>query len=154
MSEPPDTVARVITRHQRIAVDSNVLIYVLDARGDEGRCAAQLLDAIEAGGGIALLATIGLVEILAGPARADDGARFEAAADELRSIRNLRAVPLSAEMAVDAAWIRGAATLSLPDSVHLATARAAGATAFVTNDRRIRSRPGLEVIYLSDLIAA
>ena len=31
------------------------------------------------------------------------------------------------------------------------TARAAGATAFVTNDRRIKSRPGLEVLYLDDL---
>lgn len=40
------------------------------------------------------------------------------------------------------------------DAIHLATARAAGATALVTNDRRIRSVPRLEVIYLDDIAAA
>ena len=31
-------------------------------------------------------------------------------------------------------------------------ARAAGATAFITNDRRIKSRPNLDVFYLDDLV--
>jgi predicted nucleic acid-binding protein len=39
------------------------------------------------------------------------------------------------------------------DSVHLATARNAGATAFVTNDPWVRSIPRLEVLYLDDLVA-
>jgi predicted nucleic acid-binding protein len=37
--------------------------------------------------------------------------------------------------------------------VHVATARVAGATAFVTNDRRLRSMPKVEVVQLADLIA-
>jgi predicted nucleic acid-binding protein len=44
--------------------------------------------------------------------------------------------------------------MSLADAVHLATARAAGATAFVTNDRRIRGSTKLAVVYLDDLDAA
>lgn len=60
-------------------------------------------------------------------------------------------VPLSAAIAEDAAWLRGRAGMAVADAVHLATARAAGATAFVTNDRRIRSRPGVDVLYLDDL---
>jgi hypothetical protein len=35
----------------------------------------------------------------------------------------------------------------------ICTARAAGATAFVTNDRDIRSSNALEVVYLDDLVA-
>jgi len=54
----------------------------------------------------------------------------------------------------DAAWISGRTGAGLPDAVHLACARAAGATAFLTNDRRIRSRPTLEVVYLDDLLEA
>ncbi len=43
--------------------------------------------------------------------------------------------------------------MALADAMHLASARAAGATAFVTNDRRIRGSSKLEVIYLDDLEA-
>jgi hypothetical protein len=35
--------------------------------------------------------------------------------------------------------------------IYLASARQAGATVFVTNDRRIRSMPQLEVSYLDEL---
>jgi predicted nucleic acid-binding protein len=66
-------------------------------------------------------------------------------------IVGLRIEPLSAEIAVDAAIIRGSRRIVLADAIHLATARAAGATAFVTNDRRLRGSVKLEVVYLDDL---
>jgi predicted nucleic acid-binding protein len=39
----------------------------------------------------------------------------------------------------------------MTDAIHLASARSAGATAFVTNDRRIKPLPQLDVIYLDEL---
>ena len=39
----------------------------------------------------------------------------------------------------------------LPDAAHIACARAAGATALITNDRRIRARLGLEVLSISTI---
>ena len=62
-------------------------------------------------------------------------------------------ISLSGAIAEDAAWIWGASGIGLEDAVHLATARASGATAFVTNDRRLRPIPNLDVIYLDDLVA-
>ncbi len=153
MNEQPDTVARLIDRHHHIAIDSNILIYQLEGEGPGADRATEIIDALEAGALSATLATVGLVEILAGPARADDGARFEEVADEIRLIPNLRLAPLAPEIAIDAAWARGAGGMRLADAIHLSTARAVGATAFVTNDRRIRARPGLEIVYLSDLMA-
>ena len=47
--------------------------------------------------------------------------------------------------------LRGAGPLTLADAIHLATARLAAATAFVTNDRRIRSIDRLEVLHLDAL---
>ena len=60
-------------------------------------------------------------------------------------------VPLSADIAIDVALIRDRQRTDIPDAVHRATARHAGATAIVTNDERMRPIPRLEVVRLTDL---
>lgn len=143
---------RDLAGHRRIGLDSNILIYLLETSGPLADAAARLVDAIDAGTTEAVLSTVGLVEILAGPARAGDAAAFEITADALRDLL-IRVVSLDRATAEDAAWIRGSLGIGLEDAVHLASARNAGATAFVTNDRRLRSIPRLEVVYLDDLVA-
>ena len=149
MSAKRWSVATLSSAHQRIAIDSNVLIYLLESPGPLAEAAAALLDGIEAGSLSGVMASIATVEILTGPARAGDGPGFETAAETLRDLP-VRFVPLDTAVAEDAAWVRGTTSAGLEDSVHLASARAAGATAFVTNDRRVRSISGLEVIYLDE----
>ena len=63
---------------------------------------------------------------------------------------NLRIVPLDAETAIDAVWGRSGGR-GLGDAVHVATARRAGATCFVTNDRRVRGRAGVEIVRLAEI---
>jgi predicted nucleic acid-binding protein len=140
----------LIRGHARIALDSNVLIYLFEGSGPLADKSAALLDAIADGQAEAVLATLALAEICSVPAAAGDPALVERYADELGSLENTRLVPLSADIAVDAAALRGASSLSLADAIHLASARHAGATAFVTADRRIRSSPQLKVLYLDD----
>ncbi len=152
MSERRWSVETLSRAHPRIAIDSNVLIYLLEEDGPRADRAAELVDAIEAGRLVGILSTVGLTEILTGPARAGDGPRFEQAADEVRSL-GLRLVPVDVEIAEDAAWIRGAHGLSTADAIHLASARAAGATLFITNDRRIKPTARLEVAYLDEMTA-
>ena len=143
---------RDLARHRRIGLDSNILIYLLETSGPLADAAARIVDAIDAGTTEAVLSTVGLIEILAGPANAGDAAAFELTADALRDLL-IRVVSLDRATAEDAAWIRGSLGIGLEDAVHLASARNAGATAFVTNDRRLRSIPRLEVVYLDDLVA-
>ena len=143
---------RDLAEHRRIGLDSNILIYLLETSGPLADAAARIVDAIDAGTTEAVLSTVGLIEILAGPARAGDAATFELTADALRDLL-IRVVSLDRATAEDAAWIRGSLGIGLEDAVHLASARNAGATAFVTNDRRLRSIPRLEVVYLDDLVA-
>jgi len=143
-------VATLSAAHPRIAIDANVLIYVLEGILPIGLVARELIDATDSGTVEASLASVGQMEVLTGPARVGDAARFETMADEIRSLQ-LRLVPLESVIAEDAAWLTGDGRLELADAIHVASAKAAGATAFVTNDRRIRSRPGLEVIYLDDI---
>ena len=141
-----------LARHRRIGLDSDILIYLLGTSGPLADAAARIVDAIDAGTTEAVLSTVGLIEILAGPARAGDAAAFELTADALRDLL-IRVVSLDQATAEDAAWIRGSLGIGLEDAVHLASARNSGATAFVTNDRRLRSIPRLEVVYLDDLVA-
>lgn len=152
MSDVPDSVRDLLTRHRRLALDSSVLIYLLEGDPARADAVATLLDDAAEAGSTCILATIGIAEVLAGPARAGDGAGFEMLAAAVRAL-GLEHPVLDVRMAEDAAWISGAAGAGLPDAMHLASAIAAGATAFVTNDRAIRSRPNLEVVYLDDLIS-
>ena len=143
---------RDLAGHRRIGLDSNILIYLLESSGPLRDAAARIVDAIDAGTTEGVLSAVGLVEILAGPARAGDAAAFELTADALRDLL-IRVVSVDRATAEDAAWIGGSLGIGLEDAVHLASARNAGATAFVTNDRRLRSIPRLEVVYLDDLVA-
>lgn len=143
----------ILLKTSRIALDSNVLIYLLEGVGPQADTAATIVDAVEGRRLEGVFASLGLIEVLVGAARSGDAARFEQTAAELRA-SGLRIVDLTATIAEDAAWIRGASGLPLEDAVHLATARSRSADAFVTNDRRIRSLPNLEVAYLDDLTPA
>jgi predicted nucleic acid-binding protein len=145
------TIGQLCARHPRIGLDANVLIYVLEDSGTLADVAQALMEAVEAGQVAAVLSGIGLAEVCAGPARNGDLAMLERYGEALGSMPGLRILPLSAEMAVDAAVIRGIRGLGLADALHLASARAAGATAFVTNDRRVRGSARLDVVYLDEL---
>ncbi len=136
--------------HDRIALDSNVLIYLLEGDARFGEMAAAVIDAIEPGDAQGVMASIGLIEILAGPARSGDATAFERTAAGLADLA-IQIVGLDRELAGDAAWLQGALGLTVGDAIHLATARRAGATAFITNDRRLQSIARLAVLYLDEI---
>jgi predicted nucleic acid-binding protein len=144
------TVDELCARHRRIAVDANVLIYVIEGGHRRGLVARTLMKAVEDGRVGGVMSAAGLAEVLTGPAR-HDLAQVERYNDEIQSIPNLRVVPFEVGQAADAAVIRGVRRTGLSDAIHLASARAAGATAFITNDRQIRGSTKLEVIYLDEL---
>ena len=152
MNERPSSLERLLSAHRRVALDSNILIYLGEDAVGRGAAAGRVVLALAELDIEVVFATIGLAEVLTGPARAGDVIGFESLADELRDL-GLRMVDLDVAISEDAAWLRGRAQLDLVDAIHLATARAAGATLFVTNDRGIRPLPQLAVAYLDDLVA-
>jgi predicted nucleic acid-binding protein len=149
MSAKRWSVASLTAAHQRIALDADVLIYLLEDVEPQASGLAAILDAIDQGAVRASMSSLAHAEVLVGPAKTGDAVRFEQTAAELRDV-NVDVVPVTADVAEDAAWLRGQGSLQLIDAIHVATARKS-ATAFITNDRRIRSVRGLEVYRLDDL---
>jgi predicted nucleic acid-binding protein len=147
------TIDELCRRHRRIALDANVFVYLFEGEGDLSDVAVSLLDAISDGRTSGLAATIALSEVIVGPVRAHEETTAERYVDAIRSIEHLDVVPATAEIAADAGFIRGRSGLTLADALHVATARAAGASVLVTNDRRLRSMPKLAVVQLADLAA-
>ncbi len=145
------TVADLFARHPVVALDSNVIIYLLEGSGPLADTAEALLDGIESGAAAGVLASVALTEILTRPASLGDGVLFERYAEELQEIPNLRVVSLDPQTAIDAPWGRSGQR-ALGDAIHIATARRAGATCFVTNDARVRGRAGVEVVRLSSIV--
>lgn len=145
------TVGELCRRHQRVGLDSNVLIYLIESVEPWHWVAGELINAIEAGACKGSLSALALAEVLSGPARAGDLPHVERSDAEIRGMVGVKITTMGPDIAGDAAVIRGVRGMSLADAIHVASARAAGATAFITNDRRIRGSTKLEVVYLDDL---
>jgi predicted nucleic acid-binding protein len=147
------TVDELCGRHRRIALDANVFIYLFEGKGPLAQTAASLMDAVSTGRVTGLVATIAFSEVIIGPVRTGDETMAERYLDAIRSIENLHVVPATVEITAEAGFVRGRTGLTLADALHVATARATGASVLVTNDRRVRSMPKLEVVQLADLVA-
>ncbi len=117
-----------------LALDTNILIYVLENNPEFGRKAAALLQANEDN---VILSELVYAEILSAPKMSRTKNR-QIAAGFLDSLR-VEFVPLTKEVLLLAANMRAAHTpkLGLGDALHLACAITAGAEKFVTNDRQL-----------------
>lgn len=144
-------VADLARSHQRIGIDSNVVIYALEGSGPESETARAVFNLMATGACSGVLSILGLIEILVGPARHAGDALAQRYADELTDLEGLAITGIDRDAAIQAAHARAGGT-ALADAIHLASARRFGASAFLTNDRRLKPLRGLEVIALPDLV--
>jgi predicted nucleic acid-binding protein len=136
-----------------VAFDATVFVYLFESTGQLAAAAIAMANAVSARRLTGVVSSVALAEVIVRPIRIGDDTMGERYADAIRSIENRHVVPVTIEIAVEAGFVRGRTSLTLADAIHLAMARQAGASAFVTNDRRLRSMPELAVIQLADLVA-
>lgn len=67
---------------------------------------------------------------------------------------DLPVIPISRQILLSAAQLRAETKLKLPDAIHVATAKWAECSAFITNDRGIKHDDGLRVIIWDKLCEA
>jgi predicted nucleic acid-binding protein len=134
----------------KVYLDANFFIYALEAMAPWARVAGEVLASLDGGQLAAVTSELSLAECLVKPlelGRADvAGAYLEL----LKDHRFLSVTPVTREILIEAARLRGLSRIKLPDAIHAATALQKGCSSFLTNDDRLRIE-GLDVVRWHEL---
>ena len=136
-----------------VGLDTAPLIYFVEERPSYLYLVDPFFEAVERGEIQVVTSTVTLTEVLVHPYRQGNPILAERYSRILRSSKNLKTIPATADVAAEAAQIRASHRLKTPDALQIATARLANASAFLTNDDRFASIPGMEIILLDRLTA-
>lgn len=134
-----------------IALDTVVFIYWIEESPEYLSRIAPLFRAVDRGEIELVTSAITLLEVLVVPYRAGKVALAERYEQLLTRARHLRLVDVDRQQLRAAAQLRAVHGVRTPDALQLAAGLAARATTLVTNDRRLPSIPGLEILQLRDL---
>lgn len=129
-----------------VAVDSAPIIYYLENHPKFAERFAPFFEAAENGELEIAISAITLAEVLAGPLQHGDellAVQYERA---LTAATGWRLVPVSQQVAVQAARFRAVYNLRLPDAIQVATAVVTGAQALVTHDKAFARIKGIQII--------
>jgi predicted nucleic acid-binding protein len=137
-----------------VGLDTAPLIYFVELHPKYIALVDPSFEAVERGDIQVVTSTLTLTEVLVHPYKQGNQAMVDQYSRMLLNARNLKTFPVSSEIAAEAARIRAAFGSKTPDSNQLAAARVNNATAFLTNDWRLASLPGLELIILDSLLVS
>ncbi len=129
-----------------------VFIYHLQDHPRYSPLTQLLLEAWEMGRNAGVISLITLLEVLVKPKREGN---MEAARDYLELLTtypNLMIVEVDLQVAELASDLRARYGVRTPDALQVAAALRAGATGFITNDRRLKRVAELEVVLLDELL--
>jgi len=141
-----------LRRHRRIALDTSVFIYQLEANSRFVALTDQIFSWIEGLSGSAVTSTITMTELLVQPYRAKDQSRVDEFFGLLSTFPSLEWIAPNLEIADQAAQLRATHGLRTPDAVQAATAIHAASTGMVTNDPVFARVPGFETLVLDRLL--
>jgi predicted nucleic acid-binding protein len=137
-----------LRRHRRIAIDTSIFIYQLEANPRYLALADSIFAWVERAGHEAVTSTITMTQLLVPSYRDDDERRTDEFYGLLSTYPNLRWIAPDLETADVAARIRAAYKLRTPDALQAATAIQANATGFITNDPVFARIEELETVVL------
>ncbi|WP_224725553.1 type II toxin-antitoxin system VapC family toxin [Paenibacillus vietnamensis] len=129
--------ASSLSSFKKIALDTNIFIYVIEQHPEFGEKAKGLLEQIEEGAFSAVASTISLTEIFVKPIRDGNLALEKQYKLLFAHFPNLSVVSVDHAVAERAAYLRGKYGMKTPDALVIASAIIAQADVFVTNDLRL-----------------
>jgi len=138
-------------RGRRVYLDANVLIYFLDGASGQTPQATCVLQGAADGVFRAVTSDAAIAEVMVGPYRTGNQMMIRTVKEFFRKTLLLEVTAHSAQAFDDAAMLRATQAMPFIDALHLATSAAARCDALITNDRRLKSALGVEVIALRSI---
>lgn len=142
----------VLQRHRRIAMDSSIFIYHLEANPKYVALSDVVFSWLGDPASQAVTAAITMTEILVPHYRNSDQRLVDDFYALFSTYPDLEWIPIGLEVADIAARVRAHHNLRTPDALHAAAALHAHATALVTNDPVFRRVEGFATVVLDDFI--
>lgn len=140
-----------LRRHRRIALDTSVFIYQLDANLRYVGLTDAVFTWLGRPGHAGVTSTITMTELVVPAYRAGEEQKVDEFYGLLSTYPNLDWVAPTLEIADIAARIRAVHRLRTPDALQAATALHARATGLITNDAAFDRVDGLETLVLERL---
>lgn len=141
-----------LRRHRRIALDSSIFIYHLEANAKYLACTDLIFAWIERTESKAITSTITMTELLVLPYREGNEQRANDFYGLLSTYPNLQWIAPNLEIAELAARIRALHRLQTPDALQAATAARSQATGLITNDAVFERVEGFQTLVLDQLL--
>ncbi len=143
-----------ISTYNNLMLDTNTIIYFLDGVSEFVDLLAPLFEMIELGQIKANVSVISEAELLVKPYRDNIQDALEVIKFFLDEFPNLKVIPVSREIADQAAKIRADLGIKLPDAIILATALQNQCDLLLGNDIKLmrKATKYLPTVILSDLI--
>ena len=138
-------------RGKVVGLDTTPLIYFIEENPTYLKLVSPFFEAIDQGEVSAVTSIVTLLEVLVHPFQHGDAALVQQYRDILLNAQGLTTIPLSQDIAEEAAHIRAAHNIRTPDAIQMATAIYVGASYFLTNDARLPSLPELKVLVLDQV---
>ena len=132
-----------------VGVDTAIFIYFIEEHPQFLSAIIPLFQEADQGQRELVTSALTLLEMLVVPYRAGNRMLAERYEALLTRSRGVRLVDLSHDQLRAAAQLRAATGVKTPDALQLVAAIGGGCTAFLTNDRRLPSVPGLRVMELA-----
>jgi predicted nucleic acid-binding protein len=139
-------------RHRKIALDTSVFIYQLEANARYAPLTDHVFAWLEQPGSSAVTSTITMTELLAQPYRNSDERQIDEFYVLLSTFPNLDWIAPSLLIADTAARIRAMHRLRTLDALQAATAIHAEATGLVTNDALFKRVTDFDTLVLEHLL--
>lgn len=144
----------VLSRHSVIGLDTMIFVYGFEAPSPLATLSHDVLDAVETGTITAVTSDVTIMEMMVRPlqlGRPEIAAGYE---DLLTQFPNLTIAPLARAAVRQAAELRARFGLQALDALQLAACITSGATAFVTNDLRLRRVTDMDIVILDDFLSS
>ena len=147
-----DQLDAFLRRHHRVAIDTSVFIYHVQANPRYLSATDRIFAWLEQPSSSAVTSCISMTELLVQPMREGNEQRVGEFFALLTRYPHLEWVPASLQIAALAARFRSEHRLRTPDALQAATAVYSGATGLITNDGAFKRFSVFQVLVLDDVL--